>query len=82
MSHSFVLLIVAIVPPVVDKLLIILFFIIVDLNGSLHINDTDVEIIDFAKVCKENKDYLGLEKGKLSAAGYEALGQILKQKLS
>lgn len=57
--------------------------IIVDLNGSLYINDTDVEIIDFAKVCKENKDYLGLEKGKLSAAaGYEALGQILKQKLS
>ena len=45
-------------------------------------NDPNVEIIDFAETCKENKDYLGLEKGKLSAAGYEALGQILKQKLS
>ena len=56
--------------------------IIVDLNGSLRINDPDAEVIDFAKVCKENKDYLGLEKGKLSDAGYEALGRILKQKLS
>ncbi len=55
---------------------------IVDLNGDLNLNDPNVEVIDLAKACKENKEYLGLEKGKLSAAGYEALAQALKQKLS
>ena len=54
---------------------------IVDLSGNLRINDSNVEVIDFDAVCKKNKEYLGLEKGKLSDAGYEALAELLGQKL-
>ena len=53
--------------------------IIADLNGTLRFKDPDVTVIDFDKLIKENDAYRGLEKGKLSAQGYEVLATLLKQ---
>ncbi|MCR4632632.1 MAG: acyltransferase [Erysipelotrichaceae bacterium] len=52
---------------------------IIDLDGGLAVEGEDITLIDFAEVCKDHKEYLGI--GGLSKEGNEALAETLKDTL-
>ena len=54
---------------------------IADLTGGLSLQGEEITLIDFGKVCREHKEYLGIGAGGLSDEGYRALAGILKQAL-
>ncbi|MBQ1287192.1 MAG: acyltransferase, partial [Erysipelotrichaceae bacterium] len=54
---------------------------IADLTGGLSLQGEEITLIDFGKVCREHKEYLGIGAGGLSDEGYRALAGALKQAL-